>query len=143
MEHAERLAVLCRKVVKGFPASEHRLADQLLRAADSAVLNIAEGSTRVSYKDYRRFLDTARASLKEAGAAIRIGHGAGYVEESLFAETMACHDEASRTLFGLMRSIDARIERKERRPWPRKDRRLSHPPDAAPEPALIPPQQEE
>ena len=132
--HAESFAVLVRQVVKGFPPEEYRLANQILRAADSAVLNIAEGSAKVSYKEYRRFLEIARGSLKEAGAGIRIGHGAGHIEESLFIEVMRCHDEASRTLFGLMRSIDGKIERKERRPWPRKDRKLSHAPDPVPDP---------
>ncbi len=120
LEHAERLAVLCRRAVDAFPAEERdRLGDQLRRAADSVALNIAEGSAKGSYRDYRRYLDTSRGSLMEAGTAIRIARGAGLIEEALYQEIAECLDETSRTLYGLIRSITARIERGEGRPWPR------------------------
>jgi four helix bundle protein len=119
LEHAENLAIICRRVIRQFPPEEFRLADQLRRAADSAALNISEGSSRTSYREYRRFLDTARTSLKEVGTALRIGHGSGLIDEGLYQEAIACLDEASRTLYGLIRAVDERIKNNEKRPHSR------------------------
>lgn len=133
LEHAERLAVLCRRAVDAFPAREDRLADQLRRAADSVALNIAEGSSKGTLRDYRRYLDTSRGSLTEVRTAVRIAYGAGLIEEMLYQEIVACADETARTLYGLIRSVSARIDRGEGRPWPRP--RKPPPPDPDPEAA--------
>jgi four helix bundle protein len=82
------------------------LADQLRRAAYSAALNIAEGSGRHGARDYRRFLVTARSSLDEVEAILEIAGELGYIESSALAHLEARRDEAARTLFGLLRSVD-------------------------------------
>ena len=46
------------------------LRDQLLRAADSVVLNIAEGAGRLSRDDKRRFYEIALGSLLECAAVL-------------------------------------------------------------------------
>ena len=108
-QHARVLAVECAKAARTFPAEEQRaLADQLRRAAYSGALNIAEGAAKRSNRDYRRFLDTARASLKEVEAILEIVRELGYVDSSTFARLEARADEASKTLYGLIRAIEAR-----------------------------------
>lgn len=57
----------------------HHLKDQLLRAASSVVLNLAEGSGKRSPKDRRKFYDIAWGSLNEVTAIIDIS-GANEVE---------------------------------------------------------------
>ena len=47
----------------------YRLRDQLLRAASSIVLNLAEGSAKESEKDRLRFYRIALGSLRECQAA--------------------------------------------------------------------------
>lgn len=44
------------------------LTDQLLRASSSVALNLAEGSSRYSVKERRRFYYIAKASLRECEA---------------------------------------------------------------------------
>ncbi len=114
LEHAERLAIECNIASKLFPDYEQsRLADQLRRAATSVALNIAEGSCRSSYKDYRRFLDTAHTGLKEVSTILRVAAGSSYIDAELYARLEALRDETSRTVYGLLRAVTQRIERGE------------------------------
>ena len=48
------------------------LRDQLFRAADSIVLNIAEGAGRNSRDDKRRFYEIAKGSATECAAALEL-----------------------------------------------------------------------
>jgi four helix bundle protein len=106
-QHAKILAVECAKAARRLPPEEqHGLADQLRRAAYSAALNIAEGVARRSSRDFRRFLDTARASLREVEAILEIVHELEYLDSSTIARLEARTDEAAKTLFGLIRSLD-------------------------------------
>jgi four helix bundle protein len=57
------------------------LGDQAMRALISVVHNIAEGAGRRSPADQRRHYTIARGSANEAGAAIRIIHQCGALDE--------------------------------------------------------------
>jgi len=53
-----------------FPKTElYNLCSQIKRAADSVVLNIAEGSTGQTIPEFKRFLDIALRSAVEVVAA--------------------------------------------------------------------------
>lgn len=59
------------KLAKQFPIEERfSLASQIKRAADSVVLNIAEGSTGQSKPEFRRFLSIALRSAIEVVACL-------------------------------------------------------------------------
>ncbi len=53
------------------------LRDQIFRAADSIVLNIAEGAGRVARADKRRHYSYALGSAMECGAALALLHARG------------------------------------------------------------------
>ncbi len=111
-QHAKILAVDCAKAARRFPPEEQgALADQLRRAAYGAAHNIAEGSSRLGSRDYRRFLTCAQASLSEVEAILEIARELGYVEASTFARLEARRDEAAKTLYGLLRSLTRTVER--------------------------------
>ena len=111
-QHSKILAVECARAARGFPPEEQgALADQLRRAAYSAALNIAEGCARKGARDYRRFLDTARASLDEVEAILEISKDLAYIPPSTLARLEARRDEAAKTLFGLLRSISKSVGR--------------------------------
>ncbi|MBI4426775.1 MAG: four helix bundle protein [Candidatus Kerfeldbacteria bacterium] len=67
-----------RRYARSFPDGErYILTAQLLRAANSIVLNIAEGSNRSSDKDFALFLNYALASLNEVVACCDVAVDCG------------------------------------------------------------------
>lgn len=97
------------------PAEEQNkgLADQLRRATTSAALNIAEGCNRSSNRDFRRFLVIGRTSLDEVSAILDLSFEARYLTREQFDKLTALHAEAARTLYGLIRSIESKVEKGE------------------------------
>jgi four helix bundle protein len=112
-QHARRLALVIRRVTKLFPQEEWRLADQWRRAADSIVLNIAEGSGRGTNREFRRYLEAARGSMKEVEAGRTLAFDADLVGPKDRRDVQGLICETARTLYGLLRSVCARIERGE------------------------------
>lgn len=50
----------------------YHLQDQLRRSSSSVVLNIAEGSGKITFKDKRKFYAIALGSLRESMATIQL-----------------------------------------------------------------------
>jgi len=70
-------------MVKKFPSEERfDLTSQARRAANSAVLNIAEGSGRATKRDFSRFLDLALGSTFETVACFFVAEKQGYISNS-------------------------------------------------------------
>ncbi len=68
------------RATKLFPAEEKfSMVSQVRRAALSVHLNIAEGSSRRSETDRKRFYEIARGSLIEIDAALDISHDLEYL----------------------------------------------------------------
>ncbi len=59
-------------LVNGFPRTSFYLADQIKRSSLSVVLNIAEGSSKQSDKDFNRFIAIALGSVNETVASLEI-----------------------------------------------------------------------
>ena len=107
-QHAQKLAVEASKAARRFPDYEQPvLADQLRRAAYAVPLNIAEGSARRGSREYRRFLDIARASLAEIETILDLSHDLGYIDDSAHARLTGLAAETGKTLYGLLRKISA------------------------------------
>ena len=77
-------------IAKSFPKIEmFSLAQQIKRAADSVVLNIAEGSTGQTIPEYKRFLGFALRSAIEVVACLFIAHSRKYLSEDDFQKYYA------------------------------------------------------
>ena len=62
------------------------LRDQIFRAADSVVLNIAEGAGRHAHADKRRHYSYALGSASECGAALALLHACGAMRDVAYLE---------------------------------------------------------
>ena len=62
------------------------LRDQLFRAADSVVLNIAEGAGRNSRPDKQRHYEIAKGSATESAAALQLLDHSGVLNEAAYQE---------------------------------------------------------
>ena len=93
-------------ITRDFPADERfGLTNQMRRAAVSISSNIAEGSARVSRKDFSRFLEIATGSLYEVISQSFVGRNQGYLKPADFEAHYAAAEEQGRMLSGLRRSL--------------------------------------
>lgn len=70
----------CYKLSKHLPTEEKfNMVQQIRRAALSVVLNIAEGSSRKSEIERKRFFEVSRGSLIEIDAAFDVANKLGYL----------------------------------------------------------------
>lgn len=78
---SQDLALECYRLTKQFPDSERfAMISQIRRAALSVHLNVAEGGSRKSLTDRKRFYEIARGSVVEIDAAIGIAFRLDYVK---------------------------------------------------------------
>jgi four helix bundle protein len=99
------LAVELTKKAAQFPARYRQISDQLIGAATSVPLNIAEGTGRGSQKQTKAFVDIARGSAYEAIAIIDICLKLGVLSQSDHDSYLAEYIEITKMLSGLIKSL--------------------------------------
>jgi len=76
---SQELALECYKITRIFPVDEKfAMVQQIRRAALSVHLNVAEGCSRKSLIERKRFFEIARGSVIEIDSAIGIAHKLTY-----------------------------------------------------------------
>lgn len=101
---AKDLALFIYRITKEWPTKEtYGLVSQLTRAAVSVSANIAEGTTRFSDKEQKRFLEIAYGSNIEVLSHLMVSQGLGYCNDTELAEAKAKILEISKMLSGLMK----------------------------------------
>ena len=77
---SRQLVLECYEITKKFPAEEKfALVQQIRRAAISVHLNLAEGCSRKSPAERRRFHEISRSSVIEIDTAIGVAYALRYV----------------------------------------------------------------
>ena len=100
------VAVVRDLCVRKFPVDEmYGLRSQLLRAANSVVLNIAEGSARRSDKDFAHFLTTALGSLNEVVACLDLAMDRNYISMEKHAELISQSENLANQLTAFRRLL--------------------------------------
>ena len=84
------------------------LGSQMMRAALSVPVNIAEGYGRRHSKDKARFYEIAHASGDELKCLLLFARKRKLMTEDVFQSLMERLDRACRLVHGLMASMDAR-----------------------------------
>ena len=78
---------------KGFPKEErYALIDQIKRAMNSVLLNLAEGSNKQTDKDTRLYINRAHCSLDEVVSGLDMSLDDGYIKD---VQYKMCVEEAS------------------------------------------------
>ena len=95
-------------VLRGLPRGEAALADQLRRAGDSVLLNLAEGAGRSAPLDKARFYDIARGSGAESAAALTICSIRRLADAVAIDRARGLLDEVQRMLTALARNARRR-----------------------------------
>ena len=93
-------------LTRSFPKEElFILSSQIKRAADSIVLNVAEGSTGQTNAEFRQFVNYAIRSAIEVVASLYIGKKRNMVSEADFKKYYDEAQEILKMLQGLRRSL--------------------------------------
>ncbi|TXD36985.1 four helix bundle protein [Lujinxingia vulgaris] len=104
-------ALAVYKVTRHFPKEErYGLTSQLRRAAVSIPSNIAEGAARRTSNDFLRFLYNARGSLEEVDTQLEIASELDMLSPRDIELLRKTFDPLSRTLTGLIRSIQQKTD---------------------------------
>ncbi|KKQ53884.1 MAG: S23 ribosomal protein [Candidatus Woesebacteria bacterium GW2011_GWC1_38_13] len=95
----------CISITRNFSRIYWELKDQLLRAALSVCLNIAEGSAKYSDKDFKRYLENSLGSINECFACIDIAFENELIsnEDFLILKTMS--ESVAKQLGGLIKKL--------------------------------------
>ncbi|MDB5209776.1 MAG: four helix bundle protein [Sediminibacterium sp.] len=101
------IAVASFKLTESFPTQERfGLSSQITRAAVSIPSNIAEGSSRSSEKDYKRFLEIALGSGFELETHLLIAEKACYGPKEVRDQMLKEVDEEQKMLIAFIKKLE-------------------------------------
>ena len=92
-------------LVNTFPRGYLYLADQIKRSSLSIVLNIAEGSSKQSDKDFNRYIAIALGSVDETIASLEVALDLELISKERFQYFQAEYESVCRQLGGLSKFL--------------------------------------
>ena len=99
------------ELIDTFPSSERfNLVDQIRRAATSIALNLAEMTSRSSYKEQAHYSEIAYGSTVEVYCAFLLSYDLGYINEHQLEELKERISELSNKINALKNSQYQRAE---------------------------------
>ncbi|ANE51127.1 four helix bundle protein [Flavisolibacter tropicus] len=102
---SKQLALECYKITKAFPSEEKfALVQQVRRAALSVHLNIAEGCSRTSAVERKRYFEISRGSVIEIHTALDIAECLGYCNQEQLSRLGKLIIQTFKILSGMMSS---------------------------------------
>lgn len=100
------IAANCLQLTREFPKEEKfGIVSQINRAGISIVSNIAEGSSRNSFRDYNRFLQMALGSCFELETQLLLSIEACFGNKELITETILLIYEEEKMLMAFSKTL--------------------------------------
>jgi len=94
------------KLTGEFPPEEKfGLSSQMRRSAYSIPVNIVEGASRLTRKEYKQFIGVARGSAAEMTYQLLLSKDLGYISEEECASLKERYDRVSKMLTGLIKAL--------------------------------------
>jgi four helix bundle protein len=104
LELVLQLIAMVRPIAVEIAKQDRDLASQLRRALSSVALNVAEGFGSAKGNARLRF-ETARGSLYETQAALRVACAWGYIPEAQVVAALKATDSLGARLFGVGKMV--------------------------------------
>ncbi len=82
------------------------IKDQWKRASLSILLNLAEGTGRMSVQDKKHYYTMARGSVFECAAILDLLHEMKFIKEEFYQDIYAGYEQCSKMLLAMYRSMD-------------------------------------
>jgi four helix bundle protein len=92
------------KFIFGHPSLDLYIKDQWKRANLDIILNLAEGTGRMTNTDKKHFLTIARGSVFESVAILETVKELSLIDDGLFKEYYDSYEQISKMLLGMIRS---------------------------------------
>ncbi len=103
-QELKQLNIIVYQTVGMLTDVDPSLLEQWKRASLSSVLNLAEGTGRMTPADKRHYYTIARGSIFECVAIIDMINGLDKMDEGLYDTFYAGYEKVSKMLLGLYRS---------------------------------------
>lgn len=104
------LALRLYKLTEKFPAHEaQNIVSQIRRAATSMPINIAEGSTKRTKREFLHYLTYSYGSAKELEVLMSLSKDLGYINETDCMGMEKDLDEFNVKIFLFLRNIEERV----------------------------------
>ncbi|HSP54252.1 MAG TPA: four helix bundle protein [Dehalococcoidia bacterium] len=108
-QRADTMAKAAYKLAQKVAGRDRWLSSQLARAAISAPLNIVEGHSRGTTRDFLRFLETALSSISEVEYLLEFLAAAGLITQADIETVEPHRREAAATLTGLIKALQRKL----------------------------------
>ena len=105
-QHVKELNIKVLKYIFQHKELDVFLKDQWKIASMSIILNLAEGTGRMTNPDKKHYLTISRGSVFESVAILEAIKGLGLIENELYTEFYDDYEKASKMLLGMFRSYD-------------------------------------
>ncbi|MEK7559438.1 MAG: four helix bundle protein [Patescibacteria group bacterium] len=104
-QDAKSLHIEIAFMLSKFSRNYYYLSDQIKRSSLSVLLNIAEGSSKQSDKDFNRYITIALGSVDETVASLEIAFELKIINEAQFNYFEEKYEIISRQLGGLSKKL--------------------------------------